>query len=219
MRCPKGDTAVWSLDMRVNDGVSLQYIKANIEYMGNQRLSTLKEYKVNNLVYNAEGEEEYLYLPMAPPPKKCAFRLSEPQSGHKKIVVILKKLLKLRRFSCMIGKVLIEKPFRGRSSVGRALHWQCRGHGFESHRLHLKSTVNKRVCSTFYFWQNLDFADILPTSLTLPMLYNDINRCAIIDCIGISTIKRVHLPSQALSLILWEILHFVCYFLNTNINS
>ena len=36
----------------------------------------------------------------------------------------------------MIGKVLIENPIRGRSSVGRALHWQCRGHGFESHRLH-----------------------------------------------------------------------------------
>ena len=36
----------------------------------------------------------------------------------------------------MIGKVLIENPIWGRSSVGRALHWQCRGHGFESHRLH-----------------------------------------------------------------------------------
>ena len=45
-------------------------------------------------------------------------------------------MLKLCRFSCMIGKVLIENPIRGHSSVGRALHWQCRGHGFESHRLH-----------------------------------------------------------------------------------
>ena len=54
----------------------------------------------------------------------------------------------------------------GRSSVGRALHWQCRGHGFESHRLHSKNAVNIRVCGVFLFArfpvQSL-FADNLPT--------------------------------------------------------
>ena len=34
------------------------------------------------------------------------------------MAVIRKKLLKLRRFSCMIGKVLIEKPFGGVAQLG-----------------------------------------------------------------------------------------------------
>ena len=39
---------------------------------------------------------------------------------------------------------------RGRSSVGRALHWQCRSREFESHRLHF-DPVGRVFDGVFYF--------------------------------------------------------------------
>ncbi len=40
---------------------------------------------------------------------------------------------------------------RGRSSVGRALEWHSRGHGFDSHRLHMKSLETQCFRAFFIF--------------------------------------------------------------------
>ena len=81
--------------------------------------------------------------------------------------MIQKKLLKLRGFSCMIGKVLIEKPFGGVAQLGERYTGSVEVMGSNP----TVSTILKalkldfRAFSFCVSFRIVDFTDVLPTNM------------------------------------------------------